>query len=171
METQASSSESGSDSASASDRGDLGDARRGPLTPDGAAFLESLRARRRQDGLRGTHTFSLDETPDERDARIKRQVAGLKQFEEMAAQMSEEEGRIMDEIVQRIDRDWDMSAVPFSFYLHETPDVRAERIASERAALAATLEGDPAEHRATWEALNVALAERQWSHDDERASG
>lgn len=160
METQAGSPEVGAGGAS---QGDAVDQRRGPVTADGAAFLESLRARREVSQLYGIHTFIPDETPDERDARIKRQVAGLEQLEEMSAQMTDEESRIMDEIVRRTDRDWDMSAIPFSFYLQENPDIRAERIASERAALAATLEGDPAEHRATWEALSAALAERQES--------
>jgi hypothetical protein len=83
----------------------------------------------------------------------------------------EEEGRITDEILQRIDRDWDMSAVPFSFYLHEKGPVRAERIASEREALARMLEGDPEEHRATWDALRAALEARYQRAEDTRASG
>ena len=65
----------------------------------------------------------------------------------MTPEEREEEGRIMDEILQRIDWAWDMSATPFSFYLHEKEPIRTERIAADREALARMLEGDPAEHR------------------------
>jgi hypothetical protein len=113
------------------------------------------------------------------DEQIRARLAKLDAFEEarraITADMTpaeiEEEGRIMDETLQRIDRDWSMSSVPFSFYLHEKEPIRAERIAADREALARMLDGAPEEHRATWEALSAALEARYRRPEDARASG
>lgn len=113
------------------------------------------------------------------DEQIRARLAKLDAFEDarreilagMTQEEIEEEGRIMDETLQRINRDWDMSAVPFSFYLQEKAELRAERIAADRATLGRMLEGDPEEHRATWEALSAALEARYRRADEARASG
>ena len=97
METQARSSETGAGRAAGSV-----DRLRGPLTADGTAFLESLRARRQLDHLSGTHTFSPDETAEQRDERITRQLAGLRRLEEMSAQMTEEEQQIWADTFESI---------------------------------------------------------------------
>jgi hypothetical protein len=113
------------------------------------------------------------------DEQIRARLAKLDAFEEarreilagMTQEEIEEEGRMMDEILQRIEHDWDMSAVPFSFYLQEKAEIRSERIAADRETLRRMLEGDPEEHRATWEALRAALEARYRRSDDARASG
>jgi hypothetical protein len=91
MTTPAQSSEAGTDGTSAGGAVEPAERQRGPVTADGASFLESLRARRQMDPLYGTHTFNPDETPDEQAARIERQLAGLRQLEELSAQMTEDE--------------------------------------------------------------------------------
>jgi hypothetical protein len=66
------------------------------------AFLESLRARRQMDQQYGTHTFNPDETSAERDERIQRQLAGLRKFEELSAQMTDEEQQIWSDAFESV---------------------------------------------------------------------
>ncbi|MCC7369397.1 MAG: hypothetical protein IT306_13290 [Chloroflexi bacterium] len=76
-----------------------------------------------------------------------------------------------DEFLTRLERDWRMSAIPESFYLEENESMRSRRMESERASLAAMLEGDPDEHRLAWEAISAALDDRYERNDAVRASG
>lgn len=69
-----------------------------------------------------------------------------------------------DEIMGRLSRDERLSAIPDYFDLYEAPDQRDERIRRTRAGLAALLQGDPEEHRESWEILKAAL-------DDDCSSG
>lgn len=104
MDTHARSVATDSGGPPPGDAVELNEGRRRPLTADGAAFLESLRARRQMDPVYGTHTFNPDETSEERDERIQRQLAGLRRFEELSAQMTEEEQQVWSDVFESLAR-------------------------------------------------------------------
>lgn len=62
-----------------------------------------------------------------------------------------------DQVMDRLNRDERMSAVPDNFILYEHAELRDERIRRTRAGLAALLRGDPEEHRESWETIRPAL--------------
>jgi hypothetical protein len=66
---------------------------------------------------------------------------------------------VYDDLLAALNRDPAFSVVPADFILHETDELRDERIRRTRAGLAALLQGDPEEHRRTLEILQEALDE------------
>ncbi|MFN8637097.1 MAG: hypothetical protein U0893_24890 [Chloroflexota bacterium] len=99
--------------------------------------------------------FKLHETPEERDERIRRTLAALD--EDQQSEPDELDALMHEEMLARLDRDYTMSVVPVGFLLHETPEIREERIRRTLAGLAERRTGDPIEHRETLEALLAAL--------------
>lgn len=63
----------------------------------------------------------------------------------------------MDEELKGLAYDADRSAISRPFRLEEGAAAQAERISSERDALAAMLTGDPDEHRRAWDVISAAL--------------
>ena len=76
--------------------------KRGPTTAAGARFLEELRARRQLDHLYGTRTINPDETPEERTERIAWQREGLRRLIEASGQMSDDDHRQWQEIMDSV---------------------------------------------------------------------
>jgi hypothetical protein len=67
-------------------------------------YMEALRERRRIEPPGGLRIFNPDETPQERDVRIKEQLAGLEALREKAAALTEDEARIWDEVLRAVRR-------------------------------------------------------------------
>jgi hypothetical protein len=69
-----------------------------------AWYLEDLRALRRVQPPGGPRIFNPDETPEEREIRIRKTLSGLKALQEFAAAGTEEDGRVWDEIMEAVQR-------------------------------------------------------------------
>src|SRR5687767_3295014 len=69
-----------------------------------AWYLEDLRALRRVQPPGGPRIFNPDETPEEREVRIREALVGLEALRELAAQGTEEDGRIWDEVMKAVER-------------------------------------------------------------------
>jgi hypothetical protein len=69
-----------------------------------AWYLEELRAARRLQPPGGLRIFNPDETPEERDVRIREALAGLKRLQAFAAAGTEEDGRVWDEVMKAVER-------------------------------------------------------------------
>jgi hypothetical protein len=136
----------------------------GPTTADGARYLEELRAQWRSRPKGGLRLFNPDETPAERDERIREAQALLESLRSTTPDEGREpteeerlEALFHDEMIVRLNRDYTMSVVPPDFLLHEPPSLREERIRRTREGLAELRTGTPKEHRETLEALLAAL--------------
>ena len=76
----------------------------GPTTSDGARYLEALRARRRAEPSGGLRIFNPDETPVEREERIREQLAGLAALAERSDEESNESPELWDQVMETVER-------------------------------------------------------------------
>jgi hypothetical protein len=76
----------------------------GPTTDDGARYLEELRTQWRARSKDGPRIFNPDETPEERDERIREALAGLAALAECDDDASDEAPEIWDEVMQAVER-------------------------------------------------------------------
>jgi hypothetical protein len=67
-------------------------------------YMEALRARRRIEPPGGLRIFNPDETPEQREVRIRETLAGLAAMRALAASGTEEDGRIWDEVMKAVER-------------------------------------------------------------------
>jgi hypothetical protein len=86
-------------------------------------YLEELRAMRRAQPPGGLRIFNPDETPEEREVRIRETLAGLRAMQEFAAEGTEEDGRVWDEVMKAVERSRSGSSGPDQ--LHTIRDRRA----------------------------------------------
>jgi hypothetical protein len=75
----------------------------GPTTDDGARYLEELRTQWRSRPDDGPRLFNPDETPAERDERIRGALAGLAALAEAGDEVPDESPEVWDQVMKAIE--------------------------------------------------------------------